>query len=271
MALSSFRPGAASKVFPVARSSTVDLIAAELRAAIFSGGLPVGSPLREAEVSSQLGVSRSPLREAAQRLVQEGLLTAVPGRGLRVALIPDDYVSDVYVARLAVESQAVRELIAALRQSGSSTGAGAGVASIPVSTAIRDIERAFADLAGASERGDAWEIGDADLAFHQALVDSAGSVRLSKMMTTLCIETRIASLSGADGYSVRRSISPTYERLISAIRDLDENAAVEALRRQFEDAVHRMTGSDDSAETVETDLVDEPQEFEPLSTDGVIR
>ena len=88
----------------VRRPSTVDLIAVELRNAIYSGTLLPGSSVREAEVASQLGVSRGPLRESAQRLVQEGLLVARPGAGLRVATVGADQVAELYAARLATLS-----------------------------------------------------------------------------------------------------------------------------------------------------------------------
>ncbi|BDZ38921.1 hypothetical protein GCM10025863_15350 [Microbacterium suwonense] len=94
----------------VSRLSTVDLIAIELRKAIFSGALAVGAQLGEVEIAAQLGVSRSPLREAAQRLVQEGILVAIPGRGMSVAVIEGDQIADVYEMRLAIEAQAARRI-----------------------------------------------------------------------------------------------------------------------------------------------------------------
>lgn len=247
MANTPSRPGASAPVFPLARNSTVDLIAMELRTAIFSGALPVSSPLREVEISSQLGVSRGPFREAAQRLVQEGLLTSIPGRGLRVTKVETEDVQDVYETRLAVEAQAVRAIIRSQN-----------------SEAVAKVRRAYDELVKVSMGADAWVIGDADLAFHQTLVDVAGSRRLSRMMATLIIETRMASLSIADGYSVRRSISPTYQRLLEALQSGDAQAAINALTLQFAAAIARLSGRDDSVDTVETDTEDEPQEFQPL-------
>jgi DNA-binding GntR family transcriptional regulator len=84
---------------PVTRPSTVDLIQTELRNAVYAGVLTVGSSIREVEIANQLGVSRGPLREAAQRLVQEGLLVATPGRGMRVATIGRDRLPALYEAR----------------------------------------------------------------------------------------------------------------------------------------------------------------------------
>lgn len=232
--------GAPGSVLRMARPSTVDLIAAELRAAIFSGALSVGSPLGEVDIASQLGVSRGPLREAAQRLVQEGVLTALPGRGLRVSVITVDGIPDLYRARRAVEREAVRIL------------ARAGSARI-----VAALESSLADLESASASADAMAIGDADIAFHQSLVDAAGSPRLSRAMVTLALETRISSFSAADGYTVPAMVSPTYARLIRALGSGDADAAEAALDEQFDDAVARLTGRRDF-ETVETGVVEVP-------------
>ncbi|SEB44520.1 DNA-binding transcriptional regulator, GntR family [Paramicrobacterium humi] len=249
MARSTHHSGVPASVFRVPRTSTVDLIAIELRNAIFSGALPVGSAIGEVEISSQLGVSRSPLREATQRLVQEGLLTATPGRGLRVSIIAAEHVPDVYNARAAVEEQAIRLIV---RRDDAA--------------AIAALEGPYATLVALSEGTDARAIGDADIAFHQALVDAAGSTRLSHYMRTLAIETRIASFSVPDGYAVRRSVSPTYRLLLDALRARDATSAVAALESQFDDAVARLTGAAHDVETLEPGSDDVPATFEPIET-----
>lgn len=236
-----------SPVVRLARTSTVHLIATELRAAIYSGALAVGSPLGEAELASQLGVSRGPLREAAQRLVQEGLLTSTPGRGLRVATISVHEVADVYEARLAIEGQAVVRITRDGRMS-----------------AIGAVERALDELERMSRSDSARDIGDADLEFHQTLVDAAGSLRLSRAMSTLAVETRIATFSLPDGYSVRRSVSPTYRELLAALHARDARAARAALERQFQDAVARLRGEDPAIETVEPAEDYSPEELGPI-------
>lgn len=232
----------------VARPSTVDVIVNELRKAIFTGALPVGSPIGEVEMSSQLGVSRSPLRESTQRLVQEGLLTASHGRGMRVSVIGGENVADVYDARLAIEGHAVRLIVAAEDAS-----------------TLAALERAFAELVSVSAGTDAHTIGDADLEFHQLLVDLAGSARLSRYMATLQVETRIASFSDEHGYTVRRSVSATYRELLDALAAGDSAAAFDALERQFGEAVARLTGKDQAVETIETPADEEPPPLAPIA------
>ena len=69
---------------PVARQSTAELIADQMRSAIMYGVFAPGTQLGEAELAARFGVSRGPLREAMQRLVQEGLLRGERHRGLFV-------------------------------------------------------------------------------------------------------------------------------------------------------------------------------------------
>lgn len=244
------QPVGAASVFRVSRPSTVDLIAIELRTAIFSGALPVGSPIGEVEIASQLGVSRSPLREAAQRLVQEGLLTATPGRGLRVSVIGADHLQDLYDARAAVEFEAIRIVVR--------TGA-----------PLDDLQTAFDELEKVSEGKDARAIGDADLAFHRRLVEASGNRRLTRYMATLLIETRIASFSTSDEYVVRRDVSPTYGVLLKALRAGDVDRAVAALQQQFDEAVARLAGD---LEPAKIDTIaqkpTEPPSLRPLDVAG---
>ncbi|WP_051298950.1 GntR family transcriptional regulator [Arthrobacter castelli] len=238
-------------VFRVPRASTVDLIARELRNAIYSGALAVGTQLGEKEIAQQLGVSRSPLREAAQRLVQEGLLTATPGRGLRVSTIRGEQVNDLYVARTAVESEAVRLLI-----------------NHDDEEAIAGVESALEELVNASRGRDPHSIGDSDLDFHWALVDAAGSQRLRRYMSTLVLETRIASFSVPEGFVVRRNVAASHETILEAIRAGDVETGVAAVAALMDEAVARLTGLEPGALDVET--VGEPHQtsaiaLEPLS------
>ena len=85
----------------------------QLREEILDGALASGSVLAEVEQSERLGVSRTPVREAFSRLVADGLVSSLPGRGLIVTELSVDRVNQLYELRLALEDQAAR--LAALR------------------------------------------------------------------------------------------------------------------------------------------------------------
>ena len=61
-----------------------DLIADQLESLIFDGTLPDGERLDEVQLASRFGVSRTPVREAFQRLTQSGLVEQIPRRGVFV-------------------------------------------------------------------------------------------------------------------------------------------------------------------------------------------
>lgn len=214
----------------VRRPSTVDLIAVELRSAIYGGTLRPGSSVREAEIAAQLGVSRGPLRESAQRLVQEGLLVARPGAGLRVASIDGQQVADLYEARLAIEGHAVRVLAGLDEARRAEKVAAAG-------ELLAVLEEAVAD------GNDARRIGDADLDLHYGLVEATGNLRLIGHASTLIVQTRIAALSHPDGYVVRTDIVDVHRTLLRQVAQGDAEGAYESLRDHFRQTVDRLRGS----------------------------
>jgi DNA-binding GntR family transcriptional regulator len=94
--------------------SVVDQVHAELLERIVAGELPPGARLRQEALAEELGVSRTPLREALARLVSEGLVEFVPNRGATVAGRDFTDMEQAWRARLVIEPGAAR--LAAERQ-----------------------------------------------------------------------------------------------------------------------------------------------------------
>jgi DNA-binding GntR family transcriptional regulator len=82
---------------------------ASLRDAIVSAALEPGRQLSENELAALLGVSRTPIREALQRLREERLVAIVPQLGTFVTRISTSAVSDAQFVREALECAAIRE------------------------------------------------------------------------------------------------------------------------------------------------------------------
>jgi DNA-binding GntR family transcriptional regulator len=159
---------------PFIQESTPSIIARKLRYAIAHGAVAPGSQLGEADVARELGVSRGPLREAMQRLTQEGLLVSIRNRGLFVIEMTDAEIRDMYVLRTAVESAACKMLVRA-----DHVAAG------------QDLLSKVAEMETAAVTGDRTAMSDADMAFHEHLVALSGSRSLVRIHTTLMIETRM--------------------------------------------------------------------------------
>src|SRR5258708_27556643 len=88
--------------------SRADFVYESLRDAIWDGRIARGERVREEEIARNLGVSRTPVREALQRLQQRGLLVVGAGRGLVVAELSHDQVIELYAMREVLDGSAAR-------------------------------------------------------------------------------------------------------------------------------------------------------------------
>ncbi|PXY21003.1 GntR family transcriptional regulator [Prauserella muralis] len=213
---------------PVNRESTAAIIARQLREAIMTGSLPPGTQLGETELAARFEVSRGPLREAMQRLVSEGLLRSERHRGLFVIDLEPADVYDIYSARCAVERAAAMRLVR-----GGDRERVAGI-----------LADAVKDMAEADKQDDPAALTEADLRFHEALIEASGSRRLARMARTLLIETRmcLSALQGTyrkDYQDVDERVTE-HNRIIQALRAGDEAKLLGLLEAHMDDAVQRL-------------------------------
>jgi DNA-binding GntR family transcriptional regulator len=185
---------------PLQLQSTPALIADRLRAEILDGSFPADTQLSEMELARQLKVSRGPIREAMQRLIQEGLLRAERNRGVFVVELDHDDARDVYLARGAIERTAAAIVTAAAPQESF--------------TALQEI----VDRLAASLDGEWNEIITHDLDFHQTLVEAAASPRLSRMFRTLVAETRLCLMRLEPFYDGRSEVVAEHQAILDAVR-----------------------------------------------------
>jgi DNA-binding GntR family transcriptional regulator len=84
------------------RTST-DQVASYLRDAILSGKLKSGARLRENEIATLMGISRSPIREAFRILESEGLVQIAPNKGVTVSRLTEKDLNEIYEIRMLLE------------------------------------------------------------------------------------------------------------------------------------------------------------------------
>lgn len=185
----------------IQRQSTTEQAADAVRQVILSGHLPPGTPLREAALAGELGVSRSTVREAARILAGEGLVRYQMNRGIIVADITGPDVADIYAARLAVELTGADTLT---RDRNPATYR-------KLADLVERIEHAFG-------RGDVAAVLDGDRQFHATLVAAAGSPRLSRFYEQLQQEQRLAlALSERARHKLGRT-ADDHRELLEALR-----------------------------------------------------
>ncbi len=90
------------------RDNLSGVLVAKLRHMIVDGTLPAGGRLNEVHLAQQLGVSRTPLREALTRLGQEGALTSLPRIGWFVRPLTVEELEQIYPVRALLDPEALR-------------------------------------------------------------------------------------------------------------------------------------------------------------------
>jgi DNA-binding GntR family transcriptional regulator len=97
----------------IAASPTLpEVVYRALRQAILNGAFSPGQMLRQDDVATRLGVSRSPLREALPRLEAEGIVVLHPRRGYAVASLDPNEIAEVFDLRALLEAELARRAIA---------------------------------------------------------------------------------------------------------------------------------------------------------------
>ena len=80
----------------------------EIEQAILDGVFTPGTSLTEVKLSTELGVSRTPVREALMQLELEGLVKTVPNKGAVVVGVSESDINDIYTIRTRIEGLAAR-------------------------------------------------------------------------------------------------------------------------------------------------------------------
>ncbi|AKT50745.1 GntR family transcriptional regulator [Arsenicicoccus sp. oral taxon 190] len=204
---------------PIVQDSTPSLIAARLREAIATGVLGPGEQLGETALAASFGVSRGPLREAMQRLTQEGLLVSHRNRGLFVMELDPGEIRDMYLAREALERAAVEQIV------------GSGLA--PEAASLLDI---VSEMRGAEPEGAA----SADMRWHVALVRLARSPRLRSMHASMITQIRMCLTRMGDTYDGAERRADEHEQITRAILAEDLPRADALLREHMRDGLDRL-------------------------------
>ena len=202
------------------RATYASMVTEWLRENIVNGTLEPGTQLSEVDLATSFGVSRGPVREALQRLIQEGLVRSEPHRGVFVPVLSEEDVVDIYLVRDALESSAVKHIIASSK-------------SAAAADALDGLVKLMADAMAAGD----WElVGTYDLQFHTALVASTDSPRLQRMFNTVISETQLCLgvLTAADA---RESLVDEHRRIAGEIRKGNTSGALAVLKEHFDDAI----------------------------------
>jgi DNA-binding GntR family transcriptional regulator len=206
----------------LAIASVVDQVYWAIRDRIIQGSLERGARIHQEDLAEELGVSRTPVREALRRLAAEGLVEMRTNRGARVADVCQSDMQSAYEARLVIEPGAAR------------LAAGAGLPA-PIARmraalsaqrrAIPNVRRSF----------------DANREFHIALVQGSGNPFLVQFVQRLWV-SRIGEV-----IYERQSETPErmsldadeHEQILAAVEAGNGRRAESLTRRHLTEAMQR--------------------------------
>lgn len=130
----------------------------EIEQAILSGVYSIGDQLVESKISLELGVSRTPVREALKQLELDGLVKTIPNRGTFVIGISTEDIVDIYTIRVAIEGISSKWAAERITEE-----------------KIKELETIVELQEFYSSKGDVLQLLQLDSKFHEVIYDVSGS------------------------------------------------------------------------------------------------
>lgn len=196
-----------------------EVVSEALREAITNGSIKPGERLMEIQLAEELGVSRTPIREAIRRLELEGFLVMVPRRGTYVADLSIKDINEVFEIRTSLDVLA------------------AGLAAERITEEeLEQMERLLVQIGEYIDAGDADKIVEADGQLHDILYQASRNDRLVGIINNLREQfTRFRSISMAYPGRIKNTLEE-HRRLVEAIAQRDPDLAQQCAREHMENA-----------------------------------
>ncbi|WP_051579674.1 GntR family transcriptional regulator [Pseudonocardia acaciae] len=200
-----------------------------IKSAILTNRLPPGTALSVPELARQLGVSRSPVREAVQRLIYDGLATHAPNRGAEVSTVDIEDLRQLYVVREQLEGLAAQLATAHLDPDSLDE----------LRAILAEHERVLAEGAGGADGADGANGADIeahidlDRRFHRTLRELARNPHLNAALEPIAGRSHFALHSLWRSADAPRLALDEHQHILDAMIAGDPEAAGEAARRHI--------------------------------------
>lgn len=196
--------------------------AKNIQEAILRGDFAPGDPLREAELSEEMGVSRGTVREALRLLHQQGaMVEIIPHRGAFVVRLTADRAREIYTLRALLESYAVRIAI----ENGSYT-----------EQVFDELDKLLARIEELEKAGEIAALVEADMDFHRVATGVCNHGLLLEMVSNLHSQTMALIFNTKLYRSDRVPDSITHRAIVDGLRAGEPGAAEEIIRKHIIDA-----------------------------------
>jgi len=195
-----------------------EIVFESIREAIISGTLKQGERLMETQMAEELGVSRTPVREAIRKLELEGLVAMLPRKGAYVAGIMPQDAADILEIRAALEGLAAK--LAAERIT---------------KEEIKQLQLETEKVVAALDRGDGDGAIEHDTKFHSILIAASRNSRLSSMVSNLQEQVqRFRIMLATTSHDMMRDSCGEHVRIVEALSRRDRFLAQSLAKEHVE-------------------------------------
>lgn len=198
-----------------------DRVYHQLRDSIGSHQIRPGERLQEVSLAAQLGVSRTPVREALARLESEGMI-AMEGRGFVVPELTDADIEEIYQLRFLLEPAAARIAVAKAIEPAD----------------LASMASAIEDAATAEKNDDFRSFLEANSRFHNAWRALIPNRRMSKLLDQYVGHVRFLRVLTLGDTGARKAALTGMKNIHAAFKKRDADAAATAMHKHLEAAKH---------------------------------
>jgi DNA-binding GntR family transcriptional regulator len=209
---------------------TAQLIADHLREQIIQGVFRPGQQINESVLAGQLSTSRGPVREALQRLTQEGLLVSMRNRGVFVKELTIDDIREMYAVREAIEKASAEILLAAEHSQ--------------IDRTWQSLKEIVAEMSK-QESSDWQEIARLDMQFHASFVAGTRNSRLMRIYDTLAAETRMCIHNLRVSYPRVDVLVQEHRKIVDKLGLRDSEGLQQAISSHMRKAVDDLDATQD--------------------------
>jgi DNA-binding GntR family transcriptional regulator len=220
-------PLAAKGLFTLEGRPTAELIADQLREHIIQGIFRPGEQINESILAIQLNTSRSPVREAVQRLCQEGILISRRNHGVFVLEVSTQDSREIYTVREAIETSAVDTLLNSSPKN--------------IKNTCQALKRILGKMTKQVAINNWQSIAQLDMQFHTTIVAAAGNSRMTRIYETLAAESTMCILNLEISYPQAQTLIQEHQNIFNQLESGNREELQKALKHHMEKAVHDLT------------------------------
>jgi DNA-binding GntR family transcriptional regulator len=184
-----------------------------LRAAVITGELQPGTLHSVQSLATQLGVSRTPVREALIKLAQQGMVRFERNRGVRVLQTSLHDLEEIFALRLLLEVPATRHAVGRLDDAGR-----------------RELRKLFQAMERAAAADDEYRMWEHDRRFHRMLLAASGNSRLAEYVDGLREMVLRRGVSTAGSSRSLDDIVDEHRAVLERVEAGDAGGAAAAMR-----------------------------------------